>query len=165
MSSIRTPQLRGKWDALSAKDQRAVLVAAVVVIAALIWLLGMEPAMKARERLERELPALQTQAAEVSSLAAEAKRLKAQAATATATSASAEAVKATLTRANLTANVSTGSDGRMTVTGKAQPAAQVLAWVSEVARELRLAPVSLQMKRTTSGLADFELLFEAAGGR
>ena len=67
--------MRAWWQGLARRERMLVAGAAVLVLAALVYLLAVEPAWKTRARLAAELPRLRAQAAEVEALAQEARQL------------------------------------------------------------------------------------------
>jgi general secretion pathway protein M len=70
-----------RWHLLAARERRAVIGAAAVLLVAFVWLVLFEPAWLARSRLQAELPTLRSQLAQMEQLAGEARRLAALPAT------------------------------------------------------------------------------------
>src|ERR671933_749952 len=68
--------VREWWVGLARRERVATLAAVVLALAALVFLLGIEPAWRTRARLASELPVLRAQAAQVEALRLEARRLK-----------------------------------------------------------------------------------------
>jgi general secretion pathway protein M len=60
------------WEARDRRERRMLLVAAIVVALALFYLLLIDPALSGRADLEKRLPVLRQQAAEVQAMAREA---------------------------------------------------------------------------------------------
>lgn len=63
------------WQVRTSQEQTMLSVCAVVVVAALVYLIGIDPALTGRAKLEKELPVLRMQAAQFQALAAEAQAL------------------------------------------------------------------------------------------
>ncbi len=60
------------WGERNAREKNVLLAAAAVIVLAVIYLLLIEPALSGRAQLERNLPQLRQQAAELQSLAKQA---------------------------------------------------------------------------------------------
>jgi general secretion pathway protein M len=128
----------GYWIARSEQERRYLAAGALVALGALVYLGLIEPAVEGRARLERSLPALRQQAAELAAMATQARTLAAQA-----------PVPVTpMTRENLVASLSargiaptsltlTGEFARMQVTNVAF--ANLVAWLDAQRRENRIA--------------------------
>jgi general secretion pathway protein M len=56
------------WQQRSARERRVLGIGVVVLALALLWLLGVEPALDGRERWRKDLPQLRADAAEVQAL-------------------------------------------------------------------------------------------------
>jgi general secretion pathway protein M len=139
-------------------------VAASFALLALLYLVAIEPAWKARERLEAELPRLRSQAAEVDALAQEAKRLAGRGAAVESAAAAKVALEQSLARANLTGvSVAVLDERHLAVSAKAVPVTQWLAWAEEAARESRLRISDVRISRTPiRAMVDAEATFEIA---
>ena len=70
-------QLRQRWDALGAREQRLVLGAAVVVVAALLWWIALGPALATLRLAKDQHPQLDAQLQQMQSLKAQATALAA----------------------------------------------------------------------------------------
>ncbi len=60
--------LRSFWHQRNARERRVLAVGGMVLALALLWLVGVEPALDARERWRKDLPQLRADAAQVQSL-------------------------------------------------------------------------------------------------
>jgi general secretion pathway protein M len=131
---------------------------------ALLYLAGIEPAWKARTRLDAELPGLRAQAAEIESLAQEAKRLKSRGVAAESADAAKSALEQSLDRANLGGvRVAVLDERRVAASAKGVPVTQWLVWAEETARESRLRIAALRISRTSiRAVVDAEATFEIA---
>lgn len=137
-------------------------IGASLVGIALLYLVAIEPAWKARARLASDLPKLRAQAAEVDALAQEAGRLKGAGVTAQSPAAAKTALEQSAARGNLGGvRVAVTDERRLSASAKAVPAAQWLAWLESSARESRLRIAQVRMSRTaTRALVDGEATFE-----
>lgn len=106
MTSTRNP-LQQAWDRISVpaaaywaqrnqRERRLLGAAAAVILLAIIYLLLLDPALSGRSRLQKDLPALRQQAAELQTLTAKATALSGQMAERPASSLSKEAVETAL---------------------------------------------------------------------
>jgi len=59
------------WDARAERERQFLAVAALVLVLALIYLIGIEPAITGREELRRTLPVLHQQSAQMHQMAQE----------------------------------------------------------------------------------------------
>jgi general secretion pathway protein M len=134
---------------------------------ALLYLVTLEPAWKARARLDAELPRLRAQVAEIDALAQEAKQLASRGVAVESASAAKVALEQALARANLgTVQVSVLDERRLAVTAKGVPVSSWLAWAEEAARESRLRVAAARISRTAvRAVVDAEATFEVAPRR
>jgi len=152
------------WVGLSRRERIAVIAAAALVAAAVLYLAAIEPAWRTRQRLASELPRLRAQAAELDALALEAKKLKTRARTLE----SAEQTKAALTKLLAEKNITGGSiregdDQRLLLTVRRADAASWFAWLHEASTELPLRVASARISRVGPGLVDAEVALAPVG--
>lgn len=157
-------RLRAWWLGLARRERVMTSAAASVVLLALLYLIAIEPAWKARVRLGTELPRLRAQVAEVSALALEAKQLASRGVAVDSAAAAKVALEQSLARANLASvRVAVLDERRVTVTAGAVPVTQWLAWAEEAARESRLRVAVIRISRTAvRAVVDAEATFEIA---
>jgi len=157
-------RLRAWWLGLDRRERAMSAAAGSFVLLALLYLIAIEPAWKARERLGAELPRLREQAAEVVSLAQEAKQLTSRGVAVESAAAARIALEQSLARANLAgARVTVLDERRLAVSAKAMPVTQWLAWAEEAARESRLRIAAVRIARTSvRAVVDAEATFEIA---
>ena len=160
-------RLRAWWIGLGRRERTMTAAAASLALLALVYLVALEPAWKARGRLGAELPRLRAQVAEIDALAQEAKRLTSRGVAVESAAAAKAAFDQTLTRANLGGvQVTVLDDRRLTVTAKNVPVAQWLSWTEEAARELRLRVSAVRISRAAvRAVVDAETTFELAARR
>jgi len=110
-----------------ARRERAMTAAAgTFALLALLYLIAIEPAWKARERLGAELPRLRAQAAEVNSLAQEAKGLTSRGVAVESAATAKTALEQSLARANLGGvRVAVLDERRVAVSAKTVPRASI----------------------------------------
>ena len=159
--------LRAWWLGLARRERTMTAAAGAVVLLALLYLIAIEPAWKARERLAAELPRLRAQAAEVNSLAQEARGLTSRGIAVESAAAAKTALEQSLARANLGGvRVAVLDERRVAVSAKTVPVTQWLAWTEEAARESRLRIAAAQISRTAvRAVVDAEATFEIAARR
>jgi general secretion pathway protein M len=157
-------RLRAWWLGLARRERVMTAAAGSFVLLALLYLIAIEPAWKARERLGAELPRLRAQAAEVNSLAQEARQLTSRGAAVESAATAKTALEQSLARANLGgARVAMLDERRVAVSAKAMPVTQWLAWAEEAARESRLRIAAVRISRTSvRAVVDAEATFEIA---
>jgi general secretion pathway protein M len=157
-------RLRTWWLGLGRRERVMTAAAASFVLLALLYLLAIEPAWKARERLGAELPRLRAQVAEVYSLAQEAKQLASRGVAVESAATAKTALEQSLARANLGgARVAVVDERRVVVSAGTVPVTQWLAWAEEVARESRLRIAAVRISRTSvRAVVDAEATFEIA---
>ena len=157
-------RLRAWWLGLARRERAMTAAAGSFVLLALLYLIAIEPAWKARERLGAELPRLRAQAAEVNSLAQEARQLTSRGAAVESAATAKTALEQSLARANLGgARVAMLDERRVAVSAKTVPVTQWLAWAEEAARESRLRIAAIRISRTSvRAVVDAEATFEIA---
>jgi general secretion pathway protein M len=155
--------MRQWWIGLSRRERIAVLTAATLVLLAVVYLAGIEPAWRSRARLTAELPRLRSDAAELDRLAAEAGKLKLR----TRSLETPEQTRAALTRLLAEKNIAGAAikdEGeRLVVSAKRAEAASWLAWLKDTSNELPLRIAAARMSRVGPGLVDAEVTFAPAG--
>ncbi len=157
-------RLRAWWLGLARRERAMTAAGGSFVLLALLYLIALEPAWQARERLGAELPRLRAQAAEVHSLAQEAKGLTSRGVAVESAATAKTALEQSLARANLGGvRVTVLDERRVAVNAKAVPVTQWLAWAEEVARESRLRIAAIRISRTSvRAVVDAETTFEIA---
>ena len=157
-------RLRTWWLGLGRRERAMTAAAASIVLLALLYLIAIEPAWKARERLGAELPRLREQAAEVNSLAQEIRQLTSRGVAVESAATAKTALEQSLARANLGGvRVAVLDERRVTVSAGTVPVTQWLAWAEEAARESRLRIAAVRISRTAvRAVVDAEATFEIA---
>ena len=152
------------WTTLSLRERAAVLAAAGLVFMALLILVAIEPAWRARARLTAELPRLQAEAAEVRALALEAKRLKGRALSVESPEQTRAAVARLLAEKRLEPTLRE-AEGRLVYSVKRADAAAWVGWLNEVSSALPLRVTSAQITRAGPGVVDAEVALAPAGSK
>jgi general secretion pathway protein M len=157
-------RLRTWWLGLGRRERAMTAAAASFVLLALLYLIAIEPAWKARERLGAELPRLRAQAAEVNSLAQEVKQLTSRGVAVESAATAKTALEQSLARANLgSVRVTVLDERRVAVNAGTVPVTQWLTWAEEAARESRLRVAAVRISRTAvRAVVDAEATFEIA---
>lgn len=152
------------WLGMARRERAMTAAAGSFALLVLLYLVAIEPAWKARERLRGELPRLRAQAAEVDSLAQEARQLASRGVAAESATAARIALEQSLARANLAGvRVAVLDERRIAVSARAVPVTQWLAWAEEAARDSRLRIAAVRISRTAvRAVADAEATFEIA---
>lgn len=128
------------WGQRNPRERRMLTVAVVVVAAGLIYALLIDPALSGRAELEKRLPPLRQQAAEVQSLAKEASALAGKTA-APPPAMTRQGIEASLSRKGLKAqNVSVS--GELTkVQLNGVPFSATAEWLGELQKTARMSVV------------------------
>src|SRR5215467_1698139 len=153
------------WAERSPREKSILLSGFAVVLAALIYLLTIEPAFSGIARLERGLPQTRAQAAKLDALLAEVKNLRSRAPVAVLSPQETRtAVEKSLASAGLkAARVVPLSDGDLQLTFANVPFAGWATWLASVERELGGRATSVTANATgTPGNVDVELALRLA---
>ena len=139
-------RLHATWQRLDARERRLVAIAAAVVGLALLWWLGLAPALRTLREADVQRVALQAQAQQMQRLKLEADALKAM-----PRMSQEEAVRAleaaTKQRLGGAAQLSVVGD-RANVTLKAAPAAELSNWLTDARVNARATPVEARLTRS-----------------
>ena len=126
------------WGARTEQEQRMLGIGGIVVALGLVWGVLIDPALTGRARLQKDLPQLNQQVAELQALAGEASQLAAQPAV-QPQPLSKDGVAARLQAAGLaTQNLAVTGD-YIKVEFKGVPFAGLVTWLDAMRREQRVA--------------------------
>jgi general secretion pathway protein M len=132
------------WAARDARERAMLTAAAAVVIFALVYALLIAPALTGREQMNRNLPQLRLQVAQLQALAKQAETLSGKPATAVATL-SRENIEAALARSGLRPQsvISTGDYTKVQLA--AVSFASTLTWLEEMQKTALLFVVDAEI--------------------
>jgi general secretion pathway protein M len=153
------------WAERSPREKSVLIAGVALLIAAIIYLLTIEPAATGITRLERGLPQTRAQAAKLDALLAEVKSLRSRAQVATLSPQETRAaVDKSLAAAGLkAARVVPLSDGDLQLTFANVPFAGWAIWLASVERELGGRAMSVTANANgTPGNVDVELALRLA---
>jgi general secretion pathway protein M len=157
-------RMRTWWQALARRERTMVVGGGALVATALIYLLAVEPAWKARARLMEELPRLQEQLAELEALREEARVLKQQGTARDSAGSIRTEAERSLARAGLTASIISDNARSLRVSASSVQVQAWLAWMESFAREARVRVVSASLTRASApGMVQAEAAFEVPG--
>ena len=125
------------WSARTEQEQRMLSIGGAVLGLGLAWGVLIDPAMSGRARLEKELPQLNQQVAELQALAGEATQLAAQPAV-QPQPLSKDGVAARLQASGLTTQNLAVTGDYIKVELKGVPFAGLVSWLDAVRREQRV---------------------------
>jgi len=142
-----------------------VACAAALVAVALLYVVGIEPAWRARARLGREIPQLQEQLAELEALRDEARVLRQKGIGSAASGGSLQtSLERSLARAGVVAKLRADGERSVAVNVTSVPAQTWFAWLEEFCRESRVRVVRARVTRAgAAGAVDVEAGFELPG--
>ena len=159
-------RVREWWTGLSRRERIATALALTLVAAAALYLIGIEPAWRARVRLTAELPRLRTQAAEMDALSQEAKKLGVRAAPADSPAQARAALVKLAAEKNLaSATVQEGENQRLVVAVRKADATSTLALLRDASSELPLRISAARISRAAPGVVDADVTMIPAGPR
>lgn len=140
------------WSVRTERERKQLLLAAVVVVLALIYMLLIEPAYLGRQQLKKNLPNLRQQAVELQSMSMQASAL-ARETPPPPPPLTKEAIDASLARAGLKAqNVAMAGTDLAKVQLSSVSFAGVVAWLDEMQKTARVTATEANI--TTQGKTD-----------
>lgn len=158
--SLRS-QLQGRWSGLSAREQNLLRLSAWLCLAALVWWVGLAPALAKLRQVERQRPLLDVQWQQMQRLQAQARAIQAQ--PALAAQQTRQALEASLKPLGAAAQLAVQGD-RLTVTFRAVSAESWTQWLAQVRLNARALPMDTRLQRAPSGAWDGTVVFNLAGG-
>ncbi len=149
------PSFQAWWQGVSPREQRWLLAALALVSAALLWWVGLAPALATLRSVEQQRPALEARLQHMQRLQAQAKTLQAQ------PRPSAEEARRTL-EASLkplaaTAQMSVMGE-RVTVSLKGMSADALAQWLAQTRLNARLVPSEVRLVRNVNATWDGTLV-------
>lgn len=127
------------WAARNPRERTLLAVAMIVIAVGLVYLLLIDPALAGRKQLNKSLPVLRQQVAEIQAMAKEAGSLPQKGATAVAP-VSKESVETALTRTGLKPqNVTLIAGENVRVQLASVPFAGIIDWLSEMQKTALLS--------------------------
>lgn len=140
--------LRQRWSALAWREKQLLGAAAALVMCALVWLIGVQPALRTLRTAPTQIDALELQLQHMRRLAAEAQNLRGAAPVSVAQASL--ALKAATDRLGPGAKLLLQGDrGTLTLTDVPAPALQ--AWLGEARSTARARPVEATLSRGAQG--------------
>jgi general secretion pathway protein M len=128
------------WGERNQRERNMLSVAMIVVVLGLFYMLLIDPALSGRKDLEKKLPALRQQAAEVQAMAKEASGLAGKTA-APVTTVTKESLEASLARKGLKAQSVSVTGEIVKVQLSSASFAGTIDWLNEMQRTARLSVV------------------------
>ena len=157
-------RLREWWIGLSRRERIASAAAAVLALAALLYLAAFEPAWRTRARLGAELPRLRAEAAEVEALRLEARGLKERALRLDSPAQARAALGKFVAEKHLSgASVRDAEGARLVVSVRGADVTAWLASLREMTSELPLRITAARIARAGPGLVDGEVTLAPVG--
>lgn len=125
------------WSQRNKRERRMLSAAIAVVLAALVYLLLIDPALGGRERLEKLLPVKRQQAAELQAMAKEAAALSDSPTVAATTPLTRDSLQASLSRRGLTAQTVTLNGDLARVELASASFASLIEWLDDMQQTAR----------------------------
>lgn len=148
-----TPQdlkkaLQQRWQTLATRERQALALAALVLVLALFWWVGLAPALRTLRSTEARQHGLDAQWQQMQSLQSQARELQQQ--TRLSRQEALQALESSV-RQRL------GASGQLTVQGeratlvlKAVPATALAQWLSQARANARVLPVEVRLSRSNA---------------
>lgn len=149
------------WSALDERERRRVGLAAAVVVLALIWWIGMAPALRTLRETPPRLAELDAQLQEMRRLAGESQGL--QSTPAIAPTQARRAIESVTERLGTTGRLSVQGE-RATLTLQSAKGDAVWAWLSEARSAARAKPVEALLTRSGDGYSGTIVVVLPGGG-
>ncbi|MDB5874054.1 MAG: gspM [Ramlibacter sp.] len=144
------PALKARWEGLRPREQALVAAAAVLVIAALLWLVALGPALATLRSAETQRRALDRQLQQMRGLQAQAQALQSQ-----PKQSYDEAVRllelSVRERLGTTARMVIGGE-RVTITLTGTAADALAQWLTQARVNARALPSEAHLQRNSAGL-------------
>lgn len=141
-------QMRSRWGALDERERRLVRFAGALVLLALLWWVGLQPALRTLRDTPQRLAEVSTQTQHMQRLAQEARELRD--APAVASAQATRALQAAAERLGPAARLNLqGSQATLVVQGL--PGDVLWAWLGEARSAARARPVDVQLTRSGNG--------------
>ena len=138
-------RLTAFWNDRNRRERNMLLAAAAVIVFGLLYVLLIDPALSGRSSLEKKLPGLRQQAAEVQALAKEASGLGGKTA-APPPAMTRESIETSLSRKGLKAQSVTVSGELAKVQLNGVPFSATTEWLAEVQKTARLSVVEAMVE-------------------
>jgi len=143
--------LTARWQGVSTRERRLVLLAVALVLAALLWWVGVAPALSTLRAAEGQRRLLDAQLQQMRDLQAQAKALQAQAPL--AADEARRLLEASVKPLGATAQLTLAGE-RATVTLKGVSADALAQWLVQVRLNVRSVPSDARLVRGANGTWD-----------
>lgn len=151
-----------RWHALRPQDKRALTWGLGCGLVLLVWALGIDPALREGDSLQRRYAALQQQVVQASAIESQVSRLRNQPPQRGQQNLTLDWLEASLAVAQVQAEQQQLDANRVLIRGDRQSADQVLRWLEELSAQTRSTPQRVVLHRLGSGLVRFEIYFDLA---
>lgn len=139
-----------RWQALASREKALVGTAASLLLAALLWAVGIQPAWRTLQRAPAQLDALDSQTLTMRRLAAEVSELRQSPPPSAAQAA--EALQAATQRLGPVARLTVQAD-RAVLTLEGVPPEALRAWLAEARSGARARPIEAQLMQAGAGFS------------
>lgn len=156
--------IAGFWSERNKREQNMLLAATVVIVFGLLYVLLIDPALSGRETLQKQLPALRQQAAQVQAMSKEAAALGSKTAAAPAPM-TRETIESSLGRKGLKPQsvTLTGDQARVQLNGVSF--ADTVQWLDEMNKTARVSVVEATINaQEQAGVVNATLALRQQGG-
>lgn len=141
-------QWRSSWEKRAPQERRILVFVAVLVIASVIYLLGIAPATQSRAQLEKSIPEMKQKAAQMNELVAQYKALASSVADGVAP-VTRELIEPTLVRRNIKTQSLSVTGELVRVQANVANYASVMEWLLEIQKAMRLTVEDIKITALT----------------
>lgn len=153
------PMIRARWSQTSAREQRLVLVAVVLVLGALLWWVTLAPALRTLRGAPAQHRALDAQLQQMQRLRAQAASIQAQ--PVLAQDDARRLLEASVKPMAASAQLMVTGD-RVTVTFKGASADAMAPWLAQARQNAHAVPAEARLQRNAAGTWDGTLVLKLA---
>ncbi len=153
-------ELRQRWQAVSPREQGLVLAAALLVLAALLWWVGIAPALGTLRSAERQRQQLDAQLQQMQRLQVQAQALQAK--PRMSFDETRRLLEASIKPLGTTAQLATAGE-RVTISFKGVSADVLVQWLVQARLTARSAPSEARLVRNVAGTWDGTLVLTPGG--
>ena len=145
------PRLQARWDSVSPREQRWLLVALALLLATLLWWVGLAPALATLRSADNQHRLLDAQLQQMQRLQAQAKTLQAQ--PHLSVSEARRLLEASIKPLGATAQLAMVGE-RVTVSFKGASPDALAQWLTQARLNARAVPSEARLVRSTAGTWD-----------
>ncbi|WMW79092.1 type II secretion system protein GspM [Undibacterium cyanobacteriorum] len=141
-------QWRNSWEKRAPQERRILTIVAVLIVASVIYLVGIAPATQNRTQLEKSIPEMKQKAAQMNELVVQYKGLASSVADGVAP-VTRELIEPTLVRRNIKTQSLSVTGELVRVQANVANYASVMEWLLEIQKAMRLTVEDIKITALT----------------